>query len=99
MATASSGELKTKPTQHSVKILLENGIQPDVLVLRTEHSLSDDIRRKVSLFCNVSMDSVIESIDVSTIYEVPLLMLKEKLDITVLHKLKLAGGRRAEVIN
>jgi len=94
---ASSGELKTKPTQHSVKILLENGIQPDVLVLRTEHSLNDDIRRKVSLFCNVSMDSVIESIDVSTIYEVPLLMLKEKLDITVLHKLNLSEGTKPDL--
>jgi len=73
---AASGELKTKPTQHSVKVLLENGIQPDVLVLRTEHPLTEDIRKKVALFCNVQLDSVVESIDVKTIYEFPLLMLK-----------------------
>lgn len=86
---SASGELKTKPTQHSVKELLENGIQPDVLVLRTEKHLSDDIRRKVALFCNVEPEAVVESIDVKTIYEVPLLMLKEKLDITILRKLNL----------
>jgi CTP synthase len=70
-----------------VKLLLENGVQPNILVLRTEHELSDDLRRKVALFCNVDADSVIQSIDVSTIYEVPILMQKEKLDITVLKKL------------
>jgi CTP synthase len=86
---SASGELKTKPTQHSVKELLENGIQPDVLVLRTEKHLSDDIRRKVALFCNVEPEAVVESIDVKTIYEVPLLMLKEKLDLTILRKLNL----------
>ncbi len=86
---AASGELKTKPTQHSVKVMLENGVQPDVLVLRTEHPLNIDIRKKVALFCNVNIESVIESIDVSTIYEVPLLMKEEKLDITVLKKLNL----------
>ncbi len=86
---AASGELKTKPTQHSVKVLLENGIQPDILVLRTEHSLNEEIRRKVALFCNVEESSVIESIDVSTIYEVPVRMLEEKLDVAVLKKLKL----------
>ena len=84
---AASGELKTKPTQHSVKELLENGIQPDILVLRTEHELTDDLRRKVALFCNVDFESVIQSIDVSTIYEVPILMQKEKLDVTVLRKM------------
>ncbi len=84
---AASGELKTKPTQHSVKELLENGIQPDILVLRTEHDLTDDLRRKVALFCNVDYESVIQSIDVSTIYEVPILMQKEKLDVTVLRKM------------
>lgn len=94
---AASGELKTKPTQHSVKVLLENGIQPDVLVLRTEHSLTDDIRKKVALFCNVNLNAVIESIDVSTIYEVPLLMLKEKLDVTVLQKLDLPLGTTPEL--
>jgi len=86
---SASGELKTKPTQHSVKVMLENGIQPDVLVLRTEHPLGMDIRKKVALFCNVEIDSVIQSIDVSTIYEVPLLMKEEKLDVSVLKKLNL----------
>jgi len=86
---SSSGELKTKPTQHSVKMLLEAGIQPDVLVLRTGHSLTRDVRRKVALFCNVEENAVVESIDVSTIYEVPLRMLDEKLDQTVLRKLAL----------
>ncbi len=94
---ASSGELKTKPTQHSVKVLLENGIQPDILVLRTEHPLTEEIRKKVSLFCNVSLQSVIESIDVTTIYEVPLLMLKEKLDLTVLQKLNLPEGNKPDL--
>ncbi|MGV3704476.1 MAG: CTP synthase [Arcticibacter sp.] len=86
---AAAGELKTKPTQHSVKMLLEYGIQPDILVCRTEHQLSADIRRKVALFCNVNINAVIESIDAPTIYDVPLLMLKEQLDKTVLSKLKL----------
>ena len=86
---AAAGELKTKPTQHSVKMLLEEGVQPDVLVLRTEQKLSDDIRKKVALFCNVEKDSVVESINVSTIYEVPLLMLEQKLDETLLNKLNL----------
>ncbi len=84
---AAAGELKTKPTQHSVKLLLENGVQPDILVLRTEHELTHDIRTKVARFCNVELSSVIQSIDVSTIYEVPLLMGKEKLDVEVLKKL------------
>ncbi|MDR0559856.1 MAG: CTP synthase [Prevotellaceae bacterium] len=84
---AAAGELKTKPTQHSVKALLEAGVQPDILVLRTEKSLGDDIRNKVARFCNVEQESVIESIDVSTIYEVPMLMQKEGLDKTVLRKL------------
>ncbi|MFC2090489.1 CTP synthase [Bacteroidota bacterium] len=83
----ASGELKTKPTQHSVKVLLENGIQPDVLVLRTEHELTTELRAKVALFCNVDLSSVIQSIDVSTIYEVPLLMQEENLDKTVLKRL------------
>jgi len=84
---SASGELKTKPTQHSVKVLLENGIQPDVLVLRTEHELTRDLRRKVALFCNVELEAVIQSIDVSTIYEVPLLMQEENLDVMVLKNL------------
>jgi len=83
----ASGELKTKPTQHSVKMLLENGVQPNILVLRTSHELSVDLRRKVALFCNVDADSVIQSIDVGTIYEVPIRMQQEKLDITVLKQL------------
>lgn len=86
---AAAGELKTKPTQHSVKMLLEYGIQPDVLVCRTEHHISHDIRKKIAQFCNVNLNAVVESIDASTIYDVPLLMLKEQLDRTVLAKLKL----------
>ncbi len=94
---AASGELKTKPTQHSVKTLLENGVQPDVLVLRTEKTLNKEIRKKVALFCNVDQDSVVESIDVETIYEVPLLMQKENLDLTVLKKLNLPLGNPPEL--
>jgi CTP synthase len=86
---STTGELKTKPTQHSVKMLLEYGVQPDVLVCRTEHHMNPDIRRKVALFCNVNINAVIESIDASTIYEVPILMLREQLDKVVLNKLKL----------
>ena len=86
---AAAGELKTKPTQHSVKALLEYGIQPDILVCRTEHPISQDIRRKIALFCNVNINAVIESIDAPSIYDVPLLMYKEQLDKTVLSKLKL----------
>src|ERR1700741_3056618 len=71
---STSGELKTKPTQHSVKLMLEYGVQPDVLVCRTEHHVTKDIRKKIALFCNVSPDAVIEAIDADTIYEVPLLM-------------------------
>ncbi len=82
-------ELKTKPTQHSVKELLELGVQPDILVCRTEHSLNQELRRKVALFCNVTTNAVVESLDADTIYDVPLLMLKEKLDKTVLSKLKI----------
>jgi CTP synthase len=87
----AAGELKTKPTQHSVRFLLESGVQPDILVCRTEHSLNAEIRRKIALFCNVNVNAVIESIDVSTIYDVPMVMLKEKLDKVVLSKLKLAA--------
>lgn len=86
---STTGELKTKPTQHSVKMLLEYGIQPDVLVCRTEKPMSNDLRRKIALFCNVNINAVIESIDASTIYDVPLLMLKEQLDKVILNKLKL----------
>ena len=86
---SSAGELKTKPTQHSVKTLLEAGIQPDILVCRTEHPINSEIKRKIAQFCNVDRDAVIESIDVSTIYKVPLLMQKEGLDKIVLKKLGL----------
>lgn len=81
-------ELKTKPTQHSVKELLEAGIQPDILVCRTEMPLPMDIRKKLALFCNVHLNSVIEAMDADTIYDVPILMRKEKLDERVLAKLK-----------
>ncbi|MDR2040135.1 MAG: CTP synthase [Bacteroidales bacterium] len=94
---SAAGELKTKPTQHSVKMLLEEGVQPDVLVLRTEKKLSEDIRKKVALFCNVDKDSVVESIDLSTIYEVPLRMLDQKLDETLLRKLNLDFSKKPEL--
>ncbi len=84
-----AGELKTKPTQHSVKTLLETGVQPDILVCRTEHPISKDMRKKLALFCNVKANSVMEAIDVSTIYEVPIAMQAEELDKVVLSKLKL----------
>ncbi|HNR85810.1 MAG TPA: CTP synthase [Taishania sp.] len=87
---AAAGELKTKPTQHSVKQLLEFGVQPDILVCRTEHELDLNIRRKIAKFCNVSMNAVIESRDASTIYDVPLLMQEEELDKVVLEKLQLS---------
>jgi len=86
---AAAGELKTKPTQHSVKTLMESGIKADILVCRTEHELSDDIRRKLAIFCNVRQEAVIQSIDASTIYDVPNLMLEEGLDTVVLKKLML----------
>tara|TARA_B100000767_G_scaffold56670_1_gene52295 strand:+ start:1836 stop:3455 length:1620 start_codon:yes stop_codon:yes gene_type:complete len=89
---SAAKELKTKPTQHSVKTLMESGITADVLVCRTEHEISDDIKNKLALFCNVEVDSVIQSIDASTIYEVPLLMKKEKLDQVVLKKLDLVSS-------
>ena len=86
---SASGELKTKPTQHSVKMLLENGLQPDILVLRSEKPLNEEIRKKVALFCNVEPEAVVESIDVPTIYEVPLKMLEQNLDTVALRKLGL----------
>lgn len=85
----SAGELKTKPTQHSVQKLLEAGVQPDVLVCRTEHPLPADIRRKIAQFCNVRLQHVIESIDAETIYDVPLLMEAEQLDLRILERLHL----------
>ena len=86
---SAAGELKTKPTQHSVKTLMESGVQADILVCRTEHKLSDSIRTKLARFCNVKKEAVIESIDASTIYDVPNLMLKEGLDKVVLAQLNL----------
>lgn len=94
---SATGELKTKPTQHSVKVLLENGIQPDILVLRAEKNLNRDIRKKVALFCNVEYEAVVESVDVSTIYEVPLLMQKEKLDELAIRKLALTVTRKPDL--
>jgi CTP synthase len=85
----SAKELKTKPTQHSVKELQSYGLQPDILVCRTEHPLSDDLKRKLALFCNVDSDSVIQASDMETIYDVPVELQKEKLDKTVLRKLQL----------
>lgn len=86
---SAAKELKTKPTQHSVKELLQAGLQPDILVCRTEHPLPIEIREKLALFCNVDEKSVIEAIDAETIYDVPLLMLKEKLDKIALKKLNI----------
>jgi len=90
-------ELKTKPTQHSVKELLTYGIQPDILVCRTEHELSDEIRAKLALFCNVPQKAVIEAIDAPSIYDVPLLMHKEGLDKIVLNKLRLTAAENPEL--
>ena len=89
---AAAGELKTKPTQHSVKELQSAGIQPDVLVLRTEHELSTTLRKKVALFCNVDENAVVQSIDAPTIYEVPILMQSQGLDVTILKKMGLPVG-------
>ncbi|MEM9325536.1 MAG: CTP synthase [Bacteroidota bacterium] len=93
----AAGELKTKPTQHSVKELLEAGIQPDILVCRSEYPLNSDIRKKLALFCNVPVNSVIEALDAETIYDVPLLMRKERLDERVLSKLKLSYKREPKI--
>ncbi len=86
---SAAGELKTKPTQHSVKTLMESGVKANVLVCRTEHHISDDIKRKLALFCNVKPEAVIQSIDAETIYDVPLLMKEEGLDQVVLNTLNL----------
>ena len=86
---SAAGELKTKPTQHSVKTLMESGIKADILVCRTEHEISDEIKQKLALFCNVKKEAVIQSIDAATIYEVPLLMQEEGLDTVTLQKLNL----------
>lgn len=93
----SAGELKTKPTQHSVRMLLENGVQPDIIVCRTEYPLPQEIRRKIALFCNVQVNSVIEAIDAETIYDVPLLMQKERLDQRALYMLDLYNDKDADL--
>ena len=85
---SAAAELKTKPTQHSVKMLQEQGVQPDIIVCRTEHHLNEGLRNKIALFCNVEPSSVIECIDAKTIYEVPMLMKKENLDLEILRKTK-----------
>lgn len=93
----SAGELKTKPTQHSVKMLQESGVQADILVCRTEHPLPMEIRRKIALFCNVQVNSVIEAMDAETIYDVPLLMKKEKLDQRALYMLDIYNDQDADL--
>ena len=94
---SAAGELKTKPTQHSVKQLLEFGVQPDILVCRTEHELTPSVRTKVARFCNVKLNAVIQSIDASTIYDVPLLMLEEKFDEVVLEKLGIKTKKKPDL--
>lgn len=91
---AAAGELKTKPTQHSVKTLMQSGVSPDILVCRSEHEISDDIKRKLALFCNVKKQNVIQSLDAETIYDVPNLMFKEGLDYVVLDKLNLSTRKQ-----
>ncbi|MFO0414212.1 MAG: CTP synthase [Bacteroidota bacterium] len=92
-------ELKTKPTQHSVKLLSQEGVHPDIIVCRTEKPLGSDIRRKIALFCNVKQEAVIEARDASTIYEVPIMMLKEKLDVICLKKLNVTIFPDADLTN
>lgn len=94
---AAAGELKTKPTQHSVKTMLEQGVQPDIIVCRTEKHLNENLRNKIALFCNVDPTSVIESIDAESIYDVPLLMQDEKLDVEVLEKMRMPVGKTPEL--
>ncbi|HEY4937039.1 MAG TPA: CTP synthase [Puia sp.] len=90
-------ELKTKPTQHSVRMLSQEGVTPDILVCRTEEPLSPEIRKKIALFCNVKVEAVIEAADASTIYEVPVTMMKEKLDLICLKKLNITNYPEAEL--
>lgn len=94
---SAAKELKTKPTQHSVKMLLESGIQPDILICRTEHELSRDIRKKLALFCNVDESAVIQAIDKETIYDVPLEMQRENIDKVVLKKLKVRSKKEPKL--
>ena len=95
---AAAGELKTKPTQHSVKLLMQSGVSPDVLVCRSEHEISDDIKRKLALFCNVKTEDVISSLDAETIYDVPNLMFYEGLDRVVLNKLDLCDNDQPKLV-
>jgi len=95
---STTGELKSKPTQHSVKLLQESGVQPDILVLRSEIRISPEVRNKVALFCNVDKKSVVEAINVSTIYEVPLKMQQEKLDETVLMRFGIHPKQKPELL-
>ncbi len=90
-------ELKTKPTQHSVKMLSQEGVHPDILVCRTEKPLNPELRRKIALFCNVKVEAVIEAADAPTIYEVPLLMMREKLDVICMKKLNIVNNKEPEL--
>lgn len=90
-------ELKTKPTQHSVKMLSQEGVNPDIIVCRTEKQLTTELKRKIALFCNVRQEAVIEAMDASTIYEVPLLMMREQLDLICLKKLNITGYKEPEL--
>ena len=90
-------ELKTKPTQHSVKLMSENGVHPDILVCRTEEPLNNEIKRKIAQFCNVKQEAVIEAADASTIYEVPLMIMREKLDVICLKKLNITNYQEPEL--
>lgn len=94
---SAAGELKTKPTQHSVKTMLEQGVQPDIIVCRTEHPLNETLKAKIAQFCNVDQTAVIESIDADSIYEVPMLMLEEKLDVEVLKKINLPTNQYVDI--
>ncbi|MBU79196.1 MAG: CTP synthase [Flavobacteriales bacterium] len=94
---SAAKELKTKPTQHSVKTLMESGLNADVLVCRTEHEISNEIKGKLALFCNVDVESVVQSIDAKTIYEVPIMMKNEKLDQVVLKKLNLKDSKKPDL--
>ena len=94
---SAAGELKTKPTQHSVKTLMESGINADVLVCRTEHELSEDLRKKLALFCNVEREAVIQSLDAETIYDVPVMMLEEGLDQVVLKRLGMESTNKPDL--
>ncbi|GGF77397.1 CTP synthase [Wenyingzhuangia marina] len=95
---AAAGELKTKPTQHSVKMMMQNGLNPDILVCRSEHFISEDIKRKLALFCNVKKEEVISSLDAETIYDVPNMMLHEGLDKVVMRKLALTSKKEPKLI-